>query len=186
MNKLLVLILLSFAFITCTGCVSVLRIDGPYEGRVIDKESGQPIEGAVAHGTWSKVYPNPAGSSSEYYDSHEVLTDKNGDFKILGKGFLIFSNVDDMRLTIFKAGYSQWPSNSWSGLVQFGPVDKVSWDECGKGTFKLQKLTMEERRKRGVSMPDFGPNSKHNLLIKERNKEMIEIGRPTSTLLPEE
>jgi len=170
----------------CSGCVSMLRIDGPYKGRVIDAETGKPVEGAVAHGTWSRVYPNPAGSSSEYYDSYEVLTDKDGNFKIPGKGLLIFSSIDDMSLTIFKAGYGQFPrNNKWSGLVQFGPFDKISWDEYGKGTFKLKKLTVEERRKRSVTLP-FGPNKAQKLLLRESNKENIEIGRSADTLAPEE
>lgn len=172
--------------LSCSGCVSVLRYDGPYEGRVIDTQTNQPIEGAVVHGTWMKVYPNPAGSSSEYYDSYEVLTNKDGEFKIPGKGLLILSNIDDMTLSIFKAGYTQFPRNSnWSGLVQFGPFEKVSWDEYGKGTFKLRKMMTEERKNRSVTL-SFGPNNKQKLLIRESNKENIEIGRPASTLAPEE
>jgi len=180
--------LMVFILINCAGCVSMLRYDGPYEGRVIDSESGKPIEGAVAHGTWSRVHPTPAGRSTEYYDSHEVLTDKDGNFKIPGKGFLIFSNIDVMTLTIFKAGYEQWDPNTWSGLRKWNnwkSDDRLTWDEYGKGTFKMRKLTMEERRNRGVTLP-FGPNKDHKLLIKERNKEMSEIGRPRDTLLPEE
>ena len=78
--RLLFIALIIPLLLPCSGCVSMLRYDGPYEGRVIDAETGKPIEGAVAHGTWMKVYPNPAGSSSEYYDSYEVLTNKEGEF----------------------------------------------------------------------------------------------------------
>jgi hypothetical protein len=169
----------------CSGCVSMLRYDGPYEGRVIDAESGKPIEGAVAHGTWSRIHPTPAGRSTEYYDSYETLTDKDGNFRIPGKGLLVFSNIDDMSLTIFKAGYEQRYPINWSGLVQFGKPEKVSWDEVGKGTFKLRRLSMEERRNRGVTLP-FGPNKDQKLLIRESNKENLEIGRSRDTLLPEE
>lgn len=177
----LIVLLVVVSLLNCTGCVSMLRYDGPYKGRVVDAESGKPIEGAVAHGTWSKVYPNPAGSSSEYYDSHETLTDKNGDFKIPGQGLLIFSAIDYMQLTIFKAGYEQLRPSDWIGLVQFGPFNKVSWDENGYGTFKLRKLSMEERKKRGVTMPST-PHDKQRLLRIESNKENIEIGRAESTL----
>jgi len=174
------------SLIFCSGCVSMLRIDGPYKGRVIDAQTGQPVEGAVAHGTWSRIHFVPTGSSSEYYDSYEVLTDGNGEFRIPGKGLLVFSNIDDMTLTIFKTGYKQWHPNNWSGLRDWKSDDTLTWDEFGVGTFKLKRMTMEERRKRGVTMPDFAPHHKHKLLIKERNREMIEIGRPTSTLIPEE
>jgi hypothetical protein len=165
----------------------MLRFDGPYEGKVIDAKTGKPIEGAVAHGTWNKAYANPAGRSTEYYDSYEVLTDKDGNFKIPGKGFLIFSNIEDMTLTIFKAGYGQFPRNSkWSGLIQFGPFDKISWDEYGKGTFKLKKLTMGERIQNTPTLPSVPTNKQRKLLVIERNKEMIEIGFPANTLIPVE
>jgi hypothetical protein len=44
---------------------------------------------------------------------------------------------------------------------------------------------MEERRKRGVELSII-PNNKQKHLIIERNKEMVEIGRPSNTLLPVE
>lgn len=181
----LVFSMLITAVFSCTGCVSMLRIDGPYKGRVIDAETGQPIEGAVAHGTWSKVYPNPAGSSSEYYDSYEVLTDKDGNFEIPGKGLLILSNIDDMTLTIFKAGYDQWHPNNWGGLRNWKSDGSLTWDEYGKGTFKLKRLTMEERRNRSITLPR-GPHKTQKLLLRESNKENMGIGRPLSTLAPEE
>lgn len=169
----------------CSGCVSMLRIDGPYKGRVIDAQTGQPIEGAVAHGYWSRIHFVPTGSSSEYYDSYEVLTDRNGEFRIPGKGLLVFSNIDDMRLSIFKAGYKQWSPNSWSGLRDWKSNDSLTWDEFGVGTFKMRKMTLEERRNRSITLP-FGPNKSQKLLLRESNKENIEIGRPANTLYKEE
>jgi len=172
----------------CSGCISILRYDGPYEGCVIDAESGKPIEGAVAHGTWSKVHPTPAGRSTEYLDSYEVLTDKDGNFKIPGKGLLVFSNIDVITLTIFKAGYTQWEPHSWLGLQNWNNWsgdDRLTWDEAGKGTFKMKKMTLEERRKRVITFP-YGPNKTKKLMLRENNRENIEIGRSASTLAPEE
>lgn len=48
-------VLVLLAFVSCLGCVSMARIDGPYRGRVVDAETERPIAGAVIHGTWSKV-----------------------------------------------------------------------------------------------------------------------------------
>jgi hypothetical protein len=118
---------------------------------VIDAATNQPIEGAVVHGTWNKVQVTPVSKMSTYYDSMEVLTDKNGEFKISGKGLLIFSNIDILILTIFKVGYEQFPESAhWSGLKKFGPFDKVTWDS-NKGVFKLKRLSLEERRNRLVN-----------------------------------
>ena len=169
--------------VACAGCASMMRIDGPYEGKVIDAETRQPVEGAVVHGSWHKVQ---LGGAHEYYDSYEVLTDKDGGFKIPGKGLLILSEIEDMTLIIFKAGYKQWTPNSWSGLKEGKwQNQEVVWSD-NKGTFKLYKMTIQERKKRGVDFSVLVPANKERLLRIERNKEMIEIGRPSTTLLPVE
>lgn len=181
LDHFIIISLIVFA-IVCAGCTSILRIDGPYEGRVIDAETRQPVEGAVVHGTWSKVQ---LGGAHEYYDSYEVLTDKNGAFKIPGKGLLVLSEIEDMTLIIFKAGYKQWTPNSWSGLREskWGN-EEVVWNG-NKGTFKLKRLTMEARRTEVPNQPD-GPARKQRLWRIESNKEMVETGMPTNTLLPVE
>jgi hypothetical protein len=170
--------------VSCAGCVSFVRIDGPYEGWVIDTNTKQPVEGVIVHGDWYKVWGTPGGASSEWYDSVETVTDKDGAFKLPGKGLLLLTSIDELHLTIFKAGYKQWPPNSWSGLKGKWPEDEVTW--VGNiPIFKLIRLTIDERRKRGVEHPG-SPSSKQRLLILESNKEMIETGRPSSTLLPVE
>ena len=183
MTRTIQLILLVIVVVICAGCTSMLRIDGPYKGKVIDAETKQPVEGAVVHGTWYKVH---LGGAHEYYDSYEVLTDKNGEFKIPGKGLLVLSDIEDMTLIIFKAGYKQWSPNSWSGLKDaYWRNEEVVWNGS-KGTFKLYKMTMEERKNRGVDSSVLVPANKERLLRTESNKEMIEIGRPANTLLPVE
>ena len=112
-RQLFRLIIMSFMLVFCSGCASMLRIDGPYEGKVIDAETKQPIEGAVVHGSWFK---RDLLGYGEYYDSHEVLTDKYGEFKIPGKGLLVLSKIESMGVTIFKAGYEERPENGmWRG-----------------------------------------------------------------------
>lgn len=177
------LVLISIMFMLCTGCASMLRIDGPYEGKVIDADTKQPIEGAVVHGSWYKVQ---LGGAHEYYDSFEVLTDKNGEFKIPGKGLLVLSEIEGMTLTIFKAGYKQWTPNLWSGLKEGKwKHDEIIWNG-NKGTFTLLKMTMDERRNRIIDFPGFEPANKDRLLRLESNKENKEIGRSSNTLFPVE
>jgi hypothetical protein len=175
---------ISVISLACSGCASMLRIDGPYEGKVMDADTKLPIEGAVVHGSWSKRH---LGGYGEYYDSYEVLTDKHGDFKIPGKGLLVLSEVEQMGLTIFKTGYEQRQENSvWSGLKKAKwPNGQITW-EGNKGIFKLRRLTYEERRERSVFLPAMEPGKKQRFLRVEYNKEMMEIGKPTGTLLPVE
>jgi len=91
--------------LSCISCVSPLRYDGPYEGRIIDYDTNQPIDGVVVDAVWYKRYTTLADSSSEYFDTRETVTDKNGNFSISGQGLLIFSCIDYPSITMFKAGY---------------------------------------------------------------------------------
>lgn len=94
--------------------------------------------------------------------------------------------IEEMNLTILKAGYEQFPKGSpWSGLKDWGINDKITW-KGSKATFKLKRLTLEERRKRFISMPLGEPNNKQRLLRVESNKEKTEIGLPPNTLYPVE
>ena len=104
-NGFLIVLFFTLFFICTAGCAYPIRYDGPYQGRVIDAETKQPIEGVVVLGVWYKEEPNVAGSTSTFYDAKETVTDKNGDFKIPGMGLKILSNVGTMNVLIFKAGY---------------------------------------------------------------------------------
>ncbi|MEI6209511.1 MAG: hypothetical protein WCP20_22240 [Desulfuromonadales bacterium] len=168
-----------FVALCLGGCVTYFGYDGPYEGKVIDPETNQPIEGAVVHGTWVKSHPGPGGASSTYFDSREVLTDKEGRFKIDGVGLLILSNMEEMEINIFKAGYTQI-HGYWSTLTQ--DVERPS----GKATIKLHQMTLEERKKRNIYFPGMVPIKSIRLFTREYNKETLELGYPTKMLLPEE
>lgn len=178
--------ILWFAMILCcSGCVTYYGYDGPYEGMVIDKDTNQPIEGVVVHGAWSKAHLSPGGATHTYYDSVEVLTDKEGRFKIRGMGMLILSNTEEMDISIFKAGYTQI-KGYWSGFkIDPTLAPFVVWDG-NKAIFKLRRMAFEERKNRDVTGPLSEPNNKLKLFNRERNKENIEIGRPSSSLFPEE
>jgi hypothetical protein len=178
------LFLVTAIFLASTGCVSYGRVDGPYEGKVIDAQTGQPLEGAVVFGVWEKANPGAGGASHTYYDCREVLTDNNGEFKIPGLGMMLLSNIEEMNITIFKAGYEQLGPRTWHSL-RLSKKGYIQW-EGNKPMIRLKALSMEERWKRGIDMPSTPNNKLRRLFIKETNKEMIQIGRPSNTLLPEE
>jgi hypothetical protein len=175
------MVIISAMAIVCSGCVTYIGIDGPYEGKVIDSQTKQPIEGAVVHGTWSKRHLTVAGPKGEYYDSYEVLTDKNGEFKIPGQGLLVLSNMEEMQVNVFKAGYEQY-SNWWSVTEGVKGVTR----QGNKLVFDLRRMTMEERKMRGVDLPLSEPSEKQRLLRIEYNKEMIESGRTSVPVFPVE
>jgi len=183
-TKLLILI---FNVIFLSSCYAA-RMDGPYEGRVIDAETGRPIEGVVVLGTWYSITITPGGGTHNFYDAQEAVTNKNGDFRIKGLGLKVLSNVEPMDALFFKAGY-EYDSGSWRSFKEGSVTKKHKW-EGDKVIILLKKLTMEERKKQDT--PDFYIGRKYHkkenitlpclpknidLLPKEINKELIEQGR---------
>jgi len=172
----IIIIMLTIIF---WGCASAIRYDGVYEGRIINADTGDPIEGVVVLGEWSREHITPGGAVSEYYDARETVTDKNGEFSIHGQGLLIASNVTPMNVLIFKAGYEHLHT-TWLGLKVDGILrQRVKW-EGDKAIIPLKKLTMEERKKQG-SPPDppiEAEFEKVRLLLIEINKDRVERGLP--------
>lgn len=173
-----------------TSGFTIIGYEGSCKGKVIDADTGDPIEGVVVLAVWNKIYPNAAGHTTKFYDAREAVTDKNGEFEIPGIGLKILSLLDDPSVTIFKAGY-MYDSLFWEpGYLPYQPFEwKMKW-EGEKAIIPLKKLTMEERRKQNT--PDFyigerydeKENITHSCLPKnikllpgEVNKELLEQGR---------
>jgi len=162
--------ILSLIFLT--SCYAA-RIDGPYEGKVVDANTGQPIEGVVVLGTWYREIVTPGGATHKFYDAMETVTDKDGEFRIKGLGLLVASNVIPMNVIIFKAGY-EYESGSWSSLKEGLFTENITWDGA-KAIIALKKLTLEERKKRGTP-PFAAPEERMKLMLKEIYQERREIG----------
>jgi hypothetical protein len=168
------------AFIGILGLLNLsscyaARVDGPYEGRVIDADTGAPIEGVVVLGTWSKEYRGAGGAVSKYHDAMETVTDKNGEFKIEGLGLQVISNVLPINVLIFKSGY-EYESGFWTALKKY--AKKVKW-EGNKAIIPLKKLTMEERKKSATFPPSpttQAPEEKIKMMMEEIRKERKERG----------
>jgi len=96
--------LLGFAvllFIICT------RYAAPMNGTVVDKETGEPIEGAVALVDWD-VTISIGFSTTTAYKMAERLTDKQGWFVLPG----VFNPfVNPPTVVIYKKGYIAWRSD---------------------------------------------------------------------------
>lgn len=87
--------------------------DGPYKGKVLDLETGAPIEGVVVAGVWLvKQYGGPGGPIDTFCDAEETLTNKNGEFKVPRAScwhWWPFSTLGSPQFTVFKPGYLGYP-----------------------------------------------------------------------------
>ena len=175
MKTRILFILGVLVFLFNAGCMYAVRYDGAYRGKIIDDTTKEPIEGVVVLGVWYKEAPTVAGAVSTYYDARETVTDKNGEFEIPGQGLRIMTNLAPVNVLIFKAGYT-FEQGQWDTLDQgYTLGKKIKW-EGEKPIIPLRKLTMEERKNRHTGKADIVPDAKQKLLIKELNKEHIEIG----------
>lgn len=181
MKRGILLFMTLFLLIVFSGC-SPWRYENDYKGKIIDADTGKPIEGVVALGMWFKSYISPAGSSEKFYDAREAVTDSNGKFSIPGMGLLIFSNIDEsINVLIFKAGYKYIGPGTWREFIDISIPNKNSKSKSDIAIIPLKKLTMEERKKIGdpgrpaAEIPDV----KMRLMLKEINKDRRERGLQT-------
>lgn len=113
----------------CQGCTR------PITGKIVDAETGQPIEGAILLVEWTKVH----GFGNSYTSSEkavEVLSNKNGVVNIPGYNDPTVQSPD---VTVYKPGYVAW-NNKWI----FPDRRKRTDFEWGDGyVFKLDKFREE-------------------------------------------
>lgn len=109
MKKIVLLIGIFFTFTSIAyGDGIVYFYDGPYKGKVVELETGEPIEGVVVAARWlitTWVH------TERICDAKETVTDKNGEFK-LPKGWCIshpFAKIDKPSVVVFKPGYLGYP-----------------------------------------------------------------------------
>jgi hypothetical protein len=87
---------------------------GPWQAQVVSAETKQPLEGVVVLAWWTRHVRSFGGPSSEYRDSQEALTDKDGRFTIDSRWFFSLNPLVFFRgpfFMLFKSGYGRfgWP-----------------------------------------------------------------------------
>jgi len=148
----------------------------PFEGKVIDAETKEPIEGAVVLGVYYFTAYTIAGSNSYVEDGQETLTNKNGEFKLprTRRWFVLHRGYPEGKLVIFKPGYGVFPRHRRSEAVG---VNK-SWPPPGKYiVYELPRLrTLEERKHTHLDSYNEIPYKYRKLYFEAKNKERIFLG----------
>jgi hypothetical protein len=65
------------------GCA--FAVERTFRGKVIDYDTREPIEGAVVVAYWNEATPTIAGESTRLKEVKETLTDKNGEWSMIGE-----------------------------------------------------------------------------------------------------
>jgi hypothetical protein len=179
MRSLPHLLLTALLALALSGCLYPVRYDGPYLGRVIDEETREPIEGVAVLGTWDIFHNNLAGGNHTFYDARETVTDKKGEFTVEGMGLRMFSNLDPMRVLIFKSGYSYIGPASWPAFkISSYARERIKW-EGDRAILPIKKLSPLERERQSAPYFPAELQSKKTCpkLIREINKEETFLGR---------
>lgn len=181
MKKTLLFVCCFFFFATCLSGCTISHKYGPYKGRVVDKETGEPIEGAVVFIRFFTLFQlSPGGPTSKLADAVEILTDQNGEFEIPRQRintFRVFHGWDKYApVIIFKPGYGAYPGHPGTE-PHFGMAGSIPEDEFV--IIKLPKLKTREERVRNLGYISFTsdvPYEKWRNLFEYRNIENIEVG----------
>jgi hypothetical protein len=176
--RLLLIIILPIVFYY----VAITHRFGPYQGIVFDGETGEPIEGAVVLVAFrTEMVASPGGPVSRFVDAVEVLTDRNGEFKIDQRCWVLrFPHRwnPDCFVTIFKPSYGCFPWHKDSYPTYY-PVYSIPADQyLAIGLPKLE--TIEERRRNlDILLYPDAPGEKMKYLYR-----MVSIERGNVGLTP--
>jgi hypothetical protein len=158
-----------------------------FEGKVIDTDTKEPIEGAVVLVVYEKSHSTIAGSISYNVDAQETLTDSNGEFKIFSKTVQSEKVSGRPRgdINIFKPGYG----TLWHKRARAVGENK-SWPPPEKYIlYEIPKLsTINERRSNlpgALSFSKF-PYEKQKLFINAINEERKNVGLKSTYPVPKE
>lgn len=112
--------------------------DGPFRGQVVDRETGQPIEGAAVVAVWNGVHGYGLVHDSEYFiEAKETVTDADGRFEI---PLYVRLSIDPLSIfeeplfTIFRPGYTFCADHTADAQ-----------GDCGLPIIKLKRTTGQER-----------------------------------------
>ncbi|MGV8073117.1 MAG: carboxypeptidase-like regulatory domain-containing protein [Syntrophobacteraceae bacterium] len=144
------------------GLCTITHKFGAYSGKVVEKETGQPIAGAYVLAVYHTERYTPSGPVKQFLEIRDATTDKNGEFKIEAYRVWAFRIpqrwADDIVVTIYKPGYgARFPH-------AITPQEHV--------TEELTKLnTYEERRSALAAFRPLIPEQKSDNLRKFLDEE---------------
>ncbi len=150
------LILIVMMLLFSTGC-AIYHHYGEFTGRVVDAEMKEPLEGAAVLAVYYTQQYGLAGSSDNYLDAQEAVTDRNGEFKISSLNAFAFRPLQSFEpyvwFTIFKPGYGCYPRHK-QAKPMFLPNGTLPSDRYV--TIELPKLaseTIADRLRNATCLP---------------------------------
>ena len=107
----------------CLPCAPALAWFGSPTAIIVDDDTGEPIEGAIALAQWIKTKFNFEGGFTYVSKARETVSDKEGKIHIRTYWMWI-PFTGDTTLTVYKPGYALWNSEEYAvPLREYRPKD---------------------------------------------------------------
>jgi hypothetical protein len=171
------------------GCEGVLfplpyRSLAPFEGKVVDAQTKEPIEGVAVLAVYYYETYTVAGSNSIIKDARETVTDKFGEFKLprARRWFVLNRGYPEGELEICKLGYGTlWHKRSRA------VEDNKSCPTPGKYiVYELPKLeTIEEIKRQPFHIHSEIPYHQKKNYVREYNRWRKFLGYEPMIFTPE-
>ena len=176
-----VLVLLVALVMVTSGCTITHKF-GPFSGKVVEAETGKPIEGAVVLIAFYTKGNSVGGWVYRFADAVEVLTDAKGEFHFPPKRVTLYRSMSiwdkRCRISIFKPGYGAYPNNSETFSVPNLEQSRFI-PENESITYHLPKLlTLSERKENLLNIEKHAgtPNGKIPNFLKLESEERVKVG----------
>lgn len=144
---------------------------GPFRGRIIDVETGEPIAGVAVLVVWWEHVPNPVQGQRKFFDSRETVTDTEGRFEVPRFSPPFFSfRILRPDIMLFAPGYVEQ-----SEIVTPPPPNGQPFVDPTE--IRMRRLTTrQELRDKSRSRPSSVPDDKMPGLIRAINIERTMLG----------
>lgn len=190
-KKIVITLFLLFVIFTANVYAGgwIYYSDGTYKGKVIDADTGEPIEGAVVAGVWelNLLYLKLSDPLPRFCDAKEAVTNKNGEF-VVPKASCVhlwpFGRIERPSFIVFKPGYLAYPPLGASPEEREAKMPgfrEVFKDKNQYNIIRLGKPRTREERRLIYSSTGFSNDKARKqlpILLKLLNEERKNLGLP--------
>lgn len=159
---------------------------GPWKGRIVDKDTGHPIPGAVVLAIWTVRSREPA---DHFHSAFEAVSDEEGRFVIPEHTAVPTKPLTAIRgpeMVIFKGGYGSW---AFQGGPYYPQAEEsyvrrqriqTAWTQFeGRGAV-IELIRIHDRDKRmswtSYVRPHHVPDDRMPRLLEALDREAITLG----------
>ena len=162
---------------------------GPWKGQIVDRETGQPIPGAIVVAIWTVRSRGEVHPHDEFHSAFEAVSDAEGKFVIPEQTAVPtqpLTAIAGPEIVIFKAGFGGWAfqGGPYYPLTEDHYVreqrTKRAWEAFEKdgAVFELRSLTDRQQRltRNGSARPRHVPDDRMPQLLEALDAERVSLG----------